>query len=392
MNSKAFEYFVKVLRNNTAALNYHKYVSKPVLLTNSFRYSTTTSKPADILDFYADLITQKFEKSQLENNLSPPVPLEKKPHTDKAFPTTSKVDLIISDMNTRNPHITSKMLANQLTVSLEKVDFPEISKIISFCIDKRMTLPGSLLCTIACKYSNHGLLDDLTLLQTLCKLDEEEYRNNAEFLHYFAYCYWICGNSTKCVKFLRECCDKYPTLNDVTKRILKMIISQAVSSRSQAQLVIITDFVKEFTDRFSDYYLLTVLWKELFLSEWFADQQLADELLDSNEELQKCITLIVPTLVSHLLGANKVDDVYRFTQVLLKYSLIDQYSMTLQILFDHHCTLNDKSRCAEIVKSSVALKAPLREEQYKQFISWTVFGSPSKYIDKAVMEKLYSSF
>lgn len=297
------------------------------------KYSTTTSvvKPMDIFDFFTDLVCEKPGKPSIPEPDSEMIP-------DNKQKSTSKVDNILADINTKNPYVTSKMLMSALTTGINTKNYSEVNKIINFCIDKQIPLPSALVSMIASKYSNIGLVESLATVQTLCKLtDEKEYYRKGEFLHHLALCYWIKGNCTRCIELLRECSSKYPSLNDTTKKVLKCVIPEAVSSRSQAQLVNITDFIKEFARRFGDFYPMTLLWNQLFLSCWYTDQELADQLLDSDENLQRCVSLLVPSLVPYLIKKNQVPDVYRFLQILLKYKFMDEYSTTLQILFDYYC-------------------------------------------------------
>lgn len=81
----------------------------------------------------------------------------------------------------------------------------------------------------------------------------------------------------------------YPTLRRKVRNMTKFLFGECISNRSEASLVLITNFSKKFARVYGDYYFLSFLWQFCFLSEWFCDQKMASEFLEQYQELRTVI-------------------------------------------------------------------------------------------------------
>ncbi|XKL59393.1 hypothetical protein PGB90_000409 [Kerria lacca] len=312
---------------------------------------------------------------------------------NSALVKSYKLNKVISEINPIDSSVSEDTLKQELECNIVAENWGNVVKILDICLNKKINIDNSKMMLLLQTFASIGYKDGLNVLRSLYKIMKyDTYLAQGEFLLYIAKCNWINSNVKECLKALRECLDKYPALKNDCKILLKNIILEAIFCRSKAELLNIIEFVQIFTRENKDYYPISILWNYLFLSEWFSDQQLAKNLIDTNEELRLCIILMCPALTRYLIKTNRISDVYRLLELLLKHNMMESYSHVNQMLFDFYCFKRNRSACAEIIKSSTVLNISLREEQYNQFISWSISGDPFKFLKKIQIEKIYSKF
>lgn len=141
----------------------------------------------------------------------------------------------------------------------------------------------------------------------------------------------------KSISIFEEVYHDNPFLRRKIRLILRYLILEAVSNRSEAVLVNLITFTERLAKAYKDYYVMACLWQACFLSEWFSDQQVAFDLLEKNYVLCKTIQAHIPHVVNISLKHHKTEPVYRLLEVLLKHEMKLQSSIVLVVLFDYRC-------------------------------------------------------
>jgi hypothetical protein len=121
----------------------------------------------------------------------------------------------------------------------------------------------------------------------------------------------------------------------------KFLFGECISNRSEASLVLITNFAKKFAKEYGDYYFLSVLWQFCFLSEWFCDQRVANELLEQYQELRAVIMDRIKVTAVIALRQEEFEVVQRLLEVSLRYEMRHNYTYILREFFDLKCKLSN---------------------------------------------------
>ncbi len=303
----------------------------------SARYSTVIPKCCiDVFEIFTDILI--FNRSRSTHQQSYSIP---------ALPSTASecgFDKLIQKLDTQLKENSITNIETELETNICRGNWNDTLVIVRFCIDRQVCVDSSKIRHYAETFSERGFLDGLKLLKLWYNIvDPLKYAQSGELTHYLAKCYWNIGNVKECVTLLRDCVRKYPALSDVTKMTMRAVICETVSSRSEAELRIIVDFVKQLTRETGDYYFISVLWNYLFLSDWYTDQSLANSLVDDHADLKLCVNLMSSSLTTYLIKNDRIADLYRFLQMLLKYEMKSSYGKVNQIMFDHFCEFQIRS-------------------------------------------------
>lgn len=244
-----------------------------------------------------------------------------------------------------------------------------IATILQSCEAQSIIVPSDILNDIAALFAVHGYKDGIYLAQNLCKSSNPvEFKINARFLHYVAEALWIQGNIKQSLKMFDQVYDEYPHKRSEVKVMLRRLFIHVIKMHGEASLVNIVNFVSSFSKKYSDFSLMAYLWKDLFESEWFSDQQLASELHSKHRELTSSINGIIPIMAKQLLTHHKLDTFYRLIEVTLCNDMTKQTQLLLQLLFEYKYVAGDLQACSHIMDTSVILDIPLKEDQCNRFI------------------------
>lgn len=165
-----------------------------------------------------------------------------------------------------------------------------VEQIILRCLHIRRLMSDQLLKTLLKHYSNSGKPEMIVTIQKyFSKLLPNSYRRNGEFTHYLAKAQCLKGNSEKGLSILLESYNKNLNLRNFYRVILRELINDSVMNRSEASLVVFRKYVLEFSKQWNDHYPLVCFWHICWLSSWYSDQMLSDELWESSEILQDIV-------------------------------------------------------------------------------------------------------
>ncbi|KRT82362.1 hypothetical protein AMK59_3439 [Oryctes borbonicus] len=176
------------------------------------------------------------------------------------------------------------------------------------------------------------------------------------------------GNVLKAIGIYEDVYQENPFLRRRIRLVLKYLISEAVLNRSEAVLVNLVNFSERLAKKNKDYFIMSCLWQTCFLSEWFSDQQVAFDLMESNRNLCRMVTPQIPLVVSLLLRHHRTDPIFRLLEVLLKYQMKMQISIVLIALFDYRFKQGDLKSCCEILSWSTKHQIMLPSIQHEKFL------------------------
>lgn len=221
---------------------------------------------------------------------------------------------------------------------LDANDQYKLFELIQTCIDKKISPSDIILTNILSMFAQTSNSDGIHKLHELCSVVNPEFlKLNSNFKHYLAETVWLKGNISKAIEMFEDTYKENHYLRRRIRLMLKYLLYEAVSKRSEAVLVNLVHFTERLAKNYNDYYLMKCLWQVCFLSEWFSDQEIAFDLLEKNSNLRRAVINQIPCVVSISLKYHKIDAVYRLLEILLKYEMKLQSSIILVALFDYRC-------------------------------------------------------
>lgn len=186
--------------------------------------------------------------------------------------------------------MTTEELDNLVVELFDKQKHNLLKEIITDCQEKKKNISDSALKKLFRSASASGKVDTVLLLQKYAmKIDPYLYKRNGEFFHYVAKAQCMKGNSEKGLFILKQCYEKFEGLRSFYRIILRELIQDTVLNRSEASLVVFKKYMLEFSETYKDHYPLVCFWYNCWSSNWFSDQMLADELLESSKFLQDIV-------------------------------------------------------------------------------------------------------
>ncbi|XP_047523602.1 uncharacterized protein LOC125062034 [Pieris napi] len=261
----------------------------------------------------------------------------------------------------------------------------EVIQFIKECVENKITIGKDVIKKLFRVYSTRAKVELVELLQKYCsRITPVLYKKNGEFVHYVAKAQCMKGNSDKGLSILLDAYKKNVNLRGFYRIILKELIQDTVMNRSEASLVIFKRYVLEFSNKWQENYPLICLWHICWKSDWFSDQMLADELLETSKTLQSILADMSPTLCLSILKEYNEDAVTRLMQSLLKYKMMDQYANVIQILFNFKLRNKDVRGCTEILRNCEVLGVSIPSYQQSQFIKLMI----GKECDKTIPTKV----
>lgn len=90
-------------------------------------------------------------------------------------------------------------------------------------------------------------------------------------------------------------------------------------------------------EKLNEFTVLESLWQRLFLSQWFSDQQLANNLFSRHNCLRISFSLQKNYFTFLLLKDHDIDAVYRLIELLLAHDMLPECKNVLGLLFDYQC-------------------------------------------------------
>ena len=213
-----------------------------------------------------------------------------------------------------------------------------IFSLLNICKSKNICPSLALLLEVVGIFSRQGNKSGIEDVQSVCKIHNQEgYVVNAEFKHYLAEATWVNGNVEGSLGMFEDVYKNYPSLRRRVRNMSKYLISECVNNRSEASVVLVTKFSKKCAEDYEDFYFLAHLWECLFLSEWYADQKLASDLIKEYSGIRTIVAVKMYIIASVAIKKNETDTIQRLFEVILHYNMKNQYIYLLRSYFDMKC-------------------------------------------------------
>lgn len=201
------------------------------------------------------------------------------------------------------------------------------------CLSGYCTVNENVLGHFMLTMARHGRINGLMIIEEL----NNKYSyciQKAELQMKFAEAYWVNGDLDNMFKTFESF---YLIESTKINYVLEPIFYIIVNSRGAASVVMSLKFVKFIANEHEDYRPMSILWKNLFLSDMFSDNLEAEKLMELNSKLFVQVQYIVPVLTRNMLKKHKIDCVQRLMVLLLKLKQMKQYHWMLKSLFDYYC-------------------------------------------------------
>lgn len=295
--------------------------------------SNSQQTEIDAIDiFTTELLKKKSYKWQT-------IQIKKKLHENKKLVPTSNVNKTIdTDTCMNNYEYDKEKLSELIDESIELHNFKKAMFLTKQCIENKICPSAEVVQKILSYCAQSGDKETIIMLQKFVQeLEPEIYTMNAKFLHYLAEAAWVRGNICESVKLFDEVYTNYTYLRRKTRLMIKYLITNVMTERSEASLVILIRFAEKLANEFADYFPLSCVWQACFLSEWYSDQCKAAEILDKHEGLYSHIENKIPYVVNSALKNHQPEAVHRLFEILLKYKMKTHYTFVLHALFNYKC-------------------------------------------------------
>lgn len=216
----------------------------------------------------------------------------------------------------------------------------DIFKCLEQNLDLEKKVPSSELHLQLLYFSKNGNANGVKAVQILIKNhNQDHFYAHSEYKHYLAEALWIKGMVEDSLNLFLSAYTN-PNVQGKVKLMLHALFPILIDRHSQSTLLKSILRLEKFSADQQDPFLLALLWKELFKSSWFCDQQLSVQILEKNLQLIQVVQWMIPALGRDLLMNHKLDDFYRLIELNLKYNLKNFVELLLHLLFDYHCKYN----------------------------------------------------
>lgn len=330
---------------------------------------TLMSSTTDVLDDFTDKLIQ--EKSDKWKCIT-----AQKVQSKMSYGGCQKQQ---DDIELDNAKIKITSVDKLLENALNMKDFKNAMLILNYCTKEHFCPSSEMLLKVASMFSRHGDKTGVCAIRKICRVYNTALLiSQADYKHYLAEAAWINGNVREALDLFADVYKHSATLRRKVRNMTKFLFAECISKRSEASVVLITNFAKNFADDYKDYYFLSSLWQFCFLSEWFSDQKMAQELLEQYEGLRKAIKDKIYVIALTALKQDDVEVVHRVLEIVLRYNMRQQYTVILREYFDYKCALGDLEGCSAIISSASELNVSLKAEQHERFLV-LLLDSTSKY-------------
>lgn len=198
--------------------------------------------------------------------------------------TSAGIGYLSADFET----LDQKHIDHLLLTAYHDKNIEFIEKFVDLCIARNKVISENSVLTL-CEYFS-TIRDNRTLIKLieLCKLNNRTlYDEKCEFNHLIARNLWEKGNSDEALNLLGETYQKASTsLRKSILLLLKFIVDDTVDKKSEAVLVRLIKSAALFQEKFNEPTVLAYVWKVCFLSNWFSDQVVSDQLFSDYSSIR----------------------------------------------------------------------------------------------------------
>uniref|UniRef100_A0A1B6LRK9 Uncharacterized protein n=1 Tax=Graphocephala atropunctata TaxID=36148 RepID=A0A1B6LRK9_9HEMI len=232
------------------------------------------------------------------------------------------------------------------------------------------SVPNKRLDVLLIYFAKNGNTTGVKALQIFIKEHNiQHFQLQSEYKHYLAEALFINGKVEDSLKLFFSAYNNIQIRNKV-KLMLVCLFPLLSTQHSDATLRKTIDRIEQFSLEREDEIILGCLWKSLFQSTWFSDQQLAKQILERNSCLLQVIQWMIPAIGKAFLKEHRIDDFYRLIELTLEYGLNKFEAVLLRHLFDYHYIHQDIEQCSAVVKYlSTSSDCQLSGDQQTKYVN-----------------------
>lgn len=304
-------------------------------LSNICVERTSINATSDCLDSFIDELVQKKAYKWKHHNIQKTIQCE----IERSASDIDEQKLQDSSQSNRTD-VDVNDIDELITKVIRSKEYNHIIPILNYSARQKYCPSPDLLLEAASIFSRTGNKAGVHVVKSVCELlNKNEFYNQAEYSHYVAEASWVSGNVNEALDMFAFVYKHHASLRRKVRNMTKFLFAECISNRSEASVVLVTNFAKKFAEEYGDYYFLSYLWQFCFLSEWFCDQKMASELLEKYQELRTIIMDRIKVIAVTALRQGKVETVQRLLEVTLKYERRQDYRHILREFFDYKCKL-----------------------------------------------------
>lgn len=328
----------------------------------SFSFSTGTDGLLDnlvlevggkrdkVLSKYFESRPQKHVTSRIspsQNEELPPTSCRK--HPQKTVQVLSQIRPSTNEVPVLPPKSFSIPALSELS---EIGDTNTLVRFLERNLSCKDIVPNESLRYLLVYFAKNGNVCGVKAVQLIIKkYNISHFKLQSGYDHYMAEALWINGKVDDSLKLFVAAYDNTQLRNKI-KVMLTCLFPLLVTHHGESTVRKTVYAIERLSSDKEDHILLACLWKELFQSNWFSDQQLSKQILQQNPHLLQIIKWMIPTMGKDLLKSHKVEDFYRLIEFTLENELKKFEGLLLRLIFDYYCKYAHIG-CTGILKISV---------------------------------------
>lgn len=326
--------------------------------TNRLKYSEEKLEIDTLDNFTTELLQKKMAIWE-----------SKKANLDKARPSVQqskkyrKSDKVKSLQQMNVTELNDYMIS-----SIQEYNDDKVMEIIKYsvenniCLDQTIYLHTLNLCALK------GEVELIQQIEQVLKTNQIILGSLFDITVFTARAVWVKGNIIKSIKMFEEIYEHKPFIRRQIKLVLKYLIKDAITNRSESILVNITKFSQLLVDKYDEYFFMICVWEVCFMSDWFTDQTIALELCEKNKKLCEKIVPGIAYIITTCINNGKTDVVYRLLEMFLRFEMTEQYPLALGALLDYHFKRGDLLNYMEVLKWSLVNEVNLPKIYSKRYL------------------------
>lgn len=164
------------------------------------------------------------------------------------------------------------------------------------------------------------------------------YATDMEFAPFLAQYLWTANQFDAALSVLRQ---TYVTdsvaIKTIVRQNFRRLLKDAIANRSESALEKINAFATEVFRTQRDPNLMLDVFNNCFISTWFSDRMIANNLFRQSEPLRTLFRRDIGQYAYGRLQLHDIDAIQRLIVLCLEFKLMDECRICLTMLFDYQC-------------------------------------------------------
>ncbi|KAL7016653.1 hypothetical protein ACKWTF_010082 [Chironomus riparius] len=227
--------------------------------------------------------------------------------------------------------------------------------------------------SLLCLKGRHNFFVKFT--SVLAKIDPKYYDENHELFKYLhQLSIWRDNKSKNTEMLIEHLCELYinhctnDELLNKMKIIIQALLEEILSKHGSSAVVNIKNSFERICFQTDNFEALYLLWKNLFESFWFSDQQTAEGLIANHLEIRKMLASRSKQLCFGYFQNNNTDLVNKLVQIFLGYKMRTNVVETLKLYLAFEIWRKNSSAATQIVQLFLELNIPLSDSENRKYL------------------------